>query len=337
MVLIFFLALASRFPYYTEKFYSRGIYQIIRNIDLFFLRWLPFSLGDLLYIFFLLWVIFRFIHFQSRNKIIFIEKILWRIVWIFYFSWGLNYFRIPVSSRQSLNLMPAENKTIAIITENIIDSLNHLHLELQPDTASKVHMPRFSIMKKKAEWLYRQQAHKYPYLYMPYYVIKPSMLSYIVSYAGISGYFNPFTHEAQYNQFYPLSFRPHIILHELAHQIGYAYENEAEYIAWQTAIENGDNLFRYAAHLNALTYFLNYWYVTDKKQWKNFQKRLLPAIQNTLADVQKFQKKYYISIDLSRPYHYYLKINQKGKGQESYSELMLYIIAYYQKHHYLKK
>jgi len=336
LVLVFLVALAARFPYFVEKFYSRGIYVIIRNIDLFFLRWLPFSAGDLLYLLFPFWMIYRLARLPKNNKAPFVEKIIWNAVWIFYLSWGLNYYRLPVASRQSLELNGSSQTEIAFVTESLIDSLNRLHLALQPDTNKIIPLPTTADMKRNAALLYRNQAERYPYLYQPYYVIKPSLISRAVSYLGVTGYFNPYTHEAQYNRLYPVAFRPHILLHELAHQTGYAYENEAEYLAWQTAVENNDKIFRYSAHLNALEYFLQYWHHADTSRWKEYKNRLFPGIRQSFDEARRFQEKYRLKVDLSRPYHYFLKINQKGKGTESYSELMLYITAYYRKHHYIR-
>jgi len=332
LVLFFILALAARFPYFIEKFFSRGLYVIFRNIDLFFLRWVPFSAGDVLYFLFPFWWLYklwRLPGWQARLK--FSEKILWNAVWIFYLSWGLNYFRIPVHEKQNLDLSPPVSDELLLLTRQITDSINTLHLALADGPAATVPSRPDDSIRQAAARLYYRQCVVYPELYQPYYVLKPSLFSRAVSYAQISGYFNPFTHEAQYNRLYPALFRSHIFLHELAHQTGIAYENEAEYTAWQIAVENGDAYFRYSAYLNALEYLLQFWHHKNPAVETYFVESLHPGIILTLNEAEQFRQRYALETDLLRPYDYFLKINQQGKGTESYGELILYILAYYRK------
>ena len=50
---------------------------------------------------------------------------------------------------------------------------------------------------------------------------KPSLFSYIGNYLGYTGYYNPFTGEAQVNTTVPLFIQPFTTCHEMGHQLGY--------------------------------------------------------------------------------------------------------------------
>jgi len=320
----------SAHPEQTEKFYSRGLYVLLRNIDLFFLRFVPFSAGDVLYAAFPLWFFRKILKLETATRRFrFMEKTLWYIVWIFYLSWGLNYYRIPYYASEELSPSALSPSVARKITVSLIDSVKHYRPHSISDSSSNIFALKH--LRAKAAELYRRQSEKRPALYQPRYVVKPSLFSQVVSYPGVSGYFNPFTHEAQINMLYPEVFRPHVILHELAHQIGYAREDEAEFLAWQTATENSDSLFKYASHLTALQYFLRYWKRRDSVLRKKFYRSLPPEIQNDLRKENEFIRQYNLPVNLLRPYDYYLKLHQRGKGLESYDELMLYIAAYFQK------
>jgi Zn-dependent peptidase ImmA (M78 family) len=49
---------------------------------------------------------------------------------------------------------------------------------------------------------------------------------------GILGYYNPFTAESQYNPNIPATQLPFTLAHEMSHQLGYAREQEASFIAY---------------------------------------------------------------------------------------------------------
>jgi len=58
--------------------------------------------------------------------------------------------------------------------------------------------------------------------------LKKSMLSLPLTYMGFSGYLNPLTNEAQVDYLIPKFKLPTTAAHEIAHQLGYAAENEAQ-------------------------------------------------------------------------------------------------------------
>ena len=70
-----------------------------------------------------------------------------------------------------------------------------------------------------------------------------------MNYSGILGYYNPFTTEAQYNQNLPSTYIPFTLAHESSHQLGFAREQEANFIGY-IICENSKNLeLQYSAYL----------------------------------------------------------------------------------------
>ena len=63
------------------------------------------------------------------------------------------------------------------------------------------------------------------------------MYSLPLSYMGYAGYLNPFTLESQVNSKIPTLNLITTLLHETAHQMGYASEKEANFIAYYSAIK----------------------------------------------------------------------------------------------------
>lgn len=87
--------------------------------------------------------------------------------------------------------------------------------------------------------------------------IKPSLFKGIMSYTGILGYYNPFTAEAQYNAELPSTYLPFTFAHESAHQLGYAREQEANFIAYLVGKHSGNKELNYSTSYFVLKSLLN--------------------------------------------------------------------------------
>src|SRR5207237_4159011 len=83
---------------------------------------------------------------------------------------------------------------------------------------------------------------------------KEVVLSPLMSYLGIAGIFIPFTGEANVNATLPDCEIPFTACHELAHQRGYAREDEANYIAYRACRAHPDRDFRYSGPFRAALY-----------------------------------------------------------------------------------
>ncbi len=338
VLLILALAMVRHTPGLVERIYATGIYRIIRTFDLFFLQWVPFSVGDVLYVVAPVWAVvyvwrlYRKTHSWKRIMLTVSRGIRLVILW-FYLLWGLNYFREPLYRQWKWEIRSPDSAELRLLALREIDSLNRLHCLLQPVDSLPVDLKRsWNELQYAAAKIYRQNARVRPRLSESFYVVKPSLLARPVSRLGTLGYLNPFTHESQVNTLYPKVFLPHIILHELSHQIGYAYENEAEFIAFWEAVEAGDTDFRYSAHLTAASYLLGYWKARDSLQFEKMKQKLLPGVWAEYRKARRFAEQYRMPVDLSFLYDWYLRTNQQGKGMVSYGEMVLYLHTYYKEH-----
>jgi hypothetical protein len=87
--------------------------------------------------------------------------------------------------------------------------------------------------------------------------IKPSLYGKVMNFSGILGYYNPFTAEAQYNRELPSSYLPFTIAHESAHQLGYAREQEANFIGFLLGSSSADLEIQYSTAYFTLKSLLN--------------------------------------------------------------------------------
>ena len=75
-----------------------------------------------------------------------------------------------------------------------------------------------------------------------------------MSYTHITGVYTFFTGEANLNTNFPDYTLPFTAAHELAHQRGFAREDEANFIAFLVCISSDDDYVRYSGYLNLYEY-----------------------------------------------------------------------------------
>jgi hypothetical protein len=333
IITIYLIKIAGIFPGFIEMVYARNIYPVIAVINRWLARFFPFSIGDLIYFWGIAYLIFQFIrlliHFKKPGKqFIVISNFLLKTVWIFYLSWGLNYFRQPLSEILHLQETNYTMEQLQSVTDSLIARSNRLQIQLSGNDTLPVRVPYAleRILNKAPEGYKAIEnilgiSYKVPCL-------KTSLFSKQISYMHVSGYLNPFTGEAQINKFYPKVFLPDIVSHEIAHQLGFAPENEANFLGYLASIHHNDLFFNYAGNIDALYYFLVELKKADKNVFTAYVKKINKGILKNFKEGNEFNKKYRFPIDFSTGYDTYLKLNKQTSGIRSYNEMVKLVIAY---------
>lgn len=246
--------------YFWRNFYFDHFYPHIAYFLRLFTQFIGFSIGDLLYgylLFSLLQKMYQL--FRSKFKRFWelffqlIETSNWLLI-LFYLLWGLNYNRPSIGEKLGLN-ENVENRDIEKELDKQIKHLNKLHLKLAVSKDSAVDFPEDrSVFVKDISESYIQVSDKLGFLPYRRPSVKSSLFSLPLSYFGFSGYLNPFTGEAQYNNRSPDSAIPLIISHEIAHQIGIAAENDANLLGIYNGLKSPNLYAQYSSMLSLFQY-----------------------------------------------------------------------------------
>jgi len=150
---------------------------------------------------------------------------------------------------------------------------------------------------------------------------------------GYSGYFNPFSAEAQINTSMPDFILPFVTCHEIAHQLGYAKENEASFIAFLAAKNSNDSALRYSTYIQMFLYANGEFRRSDSALFRKNLQALAEPIKKDIDDYRKFLNKYQSPLDqfVTAFYEHYLHVNQQPEGHKSYNKVILWLLAYDQK------
>ena len=327
-------------PDFVEQYYSRGFYPVLSKVLNASFRWIPFSFGDLLYLvaisYILRWLV---INWKKRRE----HPIAWSLevlsfvsvlYFVFHLCWGLNYYRSPLEHSMGLNTQYSTEKLITITTQLAIKT-NALQLGITNDSLTKVNTPyAFKELTRLSQIGYTELETKYPIFEHPGQNVKKSIYSTPLTYMGFAGYLNPFSLEAQVNSVMPKNSMLTTIAHEQAHQLGYAAENEANFIGFLACIHTDNPYFNYAGYAFALRYCLQELRRRDNEAYTELLNALHPGILKDFRESSKFWKAYNNPLEplIKRIYSHFLKANNQEKGIESYSYVVALLVDYLHKH-----
>ncbi len=336
------LKIASVSPAFVERYYTNGVYPVISRTLRFTFGWLPFSMGDVLYFAAGAWLIFkaaRFVRSAFRPGL----KRIWKkallkgaavslsIYIVFNLFWGLNYSRQGIAWQLALEVKPYGLNDARRLTGVLLNKLNRTAATV--DTQARLQFAGGKPVFQKAIAAYGTAAARLPFLSYKNPSIKASLYSRVGHYFGFTGYYNPFTAEAQLKWNIPPFLKPFVTCHEMAHQLGYAKENEANFVAFLAARTSGDVNMRYALYYNLYRYALREVYSRDTALAAHFQTLLAPRVVRDNNELKAYFESTENAVEpyIMFLYDRYLKLNQQQAGVETYNEVVALLIAYAKK------
>ena len=253
------------------------------------------------------------------------------IYFCFHLFWGLNYYRLPL--HRTLKIKNSyTTEELVLLTETLIKRSNEVHRELVKNDSLKVpyKFKKTELLKKTIEG-FDFLSEEYPKLTYNGKSLKPSLYSIPLTYMGFNGYLNPLTNEAQVNTQIIKYKIPTTASHEIGHQLGFAKENEANFIACLATINHSDPHFRYSGLTFALRYCLNELYIRDCNKAEALLKTINPGIFENYKEVREFWLRHQNPFEPIFQYTYngFLKANNQQDGMKSYSYVVALLVNYF--------
>lgn len=325
------------FPKFIERFYSNGLYIKISHFSRIVLGKIPFSIGDCIYSILILFLI-RWI-WKTRKT----WKLQWKdnllkalsVVSVFYFFfhllWAFNYYREPLFEKMEIKREYTDAEFLAF-TKRLIVKTNEVQFAITKNDTAKIVFPYSQ--KESFQMIlngYDNLAKEHPYFKYKILSVKKSLFSTPLTYMGFGGYLNPFTNEAQINDLLPMYNFPQTTAHEMAHQIGFASENECNFIGVLASLKNDNLYYQYAGYSFTLHYCLGIWKYKNEKVFNQLKKSVHIGILKNYKESEDFHKKYNTFLDEGFYFLYdnFLKSNNQKDGMDSYSKFLDLMVNYY--------
>lgn len=330
----------SQFPQWVEQNYSNRLFLGISNLRCYLFGKLGFSFGDVLYGIAFLVLIYMFI----RVFVVLVQqKITMKGIWVstkylyltclavylmFNIFWGLNYNRMGISSQLGMNLKGYQVKDLISLNAMLVEKTNLSKKAIVDNHIKYPSNESLFIQTKKA---YDVVSDSFNFLTYNNLAIKKSIWGWLGNYWGFTGYYNPFTGEAQLNTTVPKFLLPFAACHEVAHQLGYAKEKEANFVSYLVAKKYNDSLFLYSAYLDLFFYANRNLYSQDSISAKQYRELLSTDVKKDIDELVQFNNTHrnFMEPLISRFYDLFLRSNQQPEGIMSYDEVTLYLMAYW--------
>lgn len=338
------------FPRFTEYVFAR----IVFRITTFPVEWiasvLPFSLTETVVVLCIpatltlltLWII-RII--RSKTKKQTIEKGVRFTAWclslallIFMLNDGANFSRLSVSELLKLPDKQYTADELYILTSDLAIKASAARTKLKEDeNGYAVLSVSQSELLLLADDCYDSLKQEYPFLVTAVWRVKPVILSRAWSYTGYTGVYCPWLPEASINVDVPDCDLGHTAAHEIAHTIGFAKENECNFLGWLACSKSGQIDYEYSGHLQAFIYCSNALYDADRELWKKAYENCSDGVIRDLKQRREYWKQFEGEVmESSQSFNdTFIKVNGVESGVLSYDEMVELMLKYYDKNNLL--
>lgn len=250
---------------------------------------------------------------------------------VFLLLWGYNYRRHSLAADMGLDVKSYNTGQLYKLADTLLLQVNTQKAALGDTLGLVAPDPDSAMLFSRVEFAYKQATTQWPSLRYRSPCIKSSLYGKWLNYMGVTGYLNPFTNEAQVNTTTPQFMQPFTTCHEVAHQLGYAPEESANFVGYLVADNTGDPRFRYAANFEMFLYSTSQLSRRDTALAKEIWSRAVPGVKADYKAMVNFYKAYRGPLDdySGMIYDQYLKANKQEKGIYSYSEVVGWLMAYF--------
>ncbi len=332
-----------------EKYYSNGFYKVLAQVISTITGIFPFSTAEFALLALVLLVpVFLIITAKkiiaekgAKSRLMVLLAALLNVAAAFsvaYFvlvtMWTMNYNRLPFADIAGLKTEKATVSDLAEVCEYLAQQANMLREQVTEDENGLMTVEGgYTSVFSRAVKGYEAASSDFPELKGSYGRPKPVILSRLMSYTGIEGVYCPFTAEANVNINIPLSSLPATTCHEMAHQRGFAREDEANFIAYLTCSLHPDPDFQYSGTLLALIHSMNALYRHNRSEYGRIVKQYSPGVLRDLRNEILYWEQYEGPVEeiSNKVNDAYLKANKQQEGVHSYGRMVDLLIASYKK------
>lgn len=344
LVLVLLIWLLQQFPGIIETYYAQGIYPYIGWMLRVLFGWLPFSVGDVLIAVLIIVAVTAVVKAMRKKKYYtgklgwlrhLLQQLLKWMLWsyiLFECIWGLNYYR--KGSAYLLQLQPDVYTTADVDT--LLNTVNARLHSLSKDsvvirqslTQDRLHL------NEMVTAAYTNASQQYGWLALHRTSLKPNLLGPLQSYTGYGGYLFPFTGEAQVNFHAPAFTLPFTVSHEMAHQLGFGSESEANLIGYLAGRQSASALLQYSTYAEMHDYAVSDMWVRDSVLAKQRYKEVPYMLQQHRKEMRQWVQahKHPAQQWLNWMYERYLWSNNQPQGLQSYNRVVAWLIAYGKKY-----
>ena len=308
------------FPRFTEYIIARGLFRVIAFPYEWLMSVIPFSVTEIVVVLaipaivalIVVWIVKLIKKPNSKQTA---ERGIRFVAWCLSIAWLLY-----------------------ILTSDLAEKATKAREELPEDEKGCA-----ALSVKRSEFLkltddcYKNLRKEYPFLKTSTWRVKSVMLSHWWSYTGTTGVYCPWLGEANVNTDIPIAELGHTAAHEVAHTMGFAKENECNFLGWIACSVSDLPDYEYSGHLQAYIYCSNALYKADKELWEMAYQKLSHSVLRDLKNQSEYWDSFEGEVmESSQEFNdAFIKANGVESGVLSYNQMVELMLRYYDKQNLL--
>ena len=302
---------------------------------------LPFSLGEWLYALVIggvmLYILFELSRITLPGRGARLRRLAVRLLALaldvyalFCLLWGVYYYGDDFLARSGLSAGAVPAEELELVTLYFADRVNAWSGLVPRDASGLCRTDRQAVLSR-SQALFRNVERRFPCLAGPEVPVKGMFFSRFMSAIDFTGFFCPFTAEANVNLDFPEALFAVTVAHELSHQRGVAKEQEANFVAVLASLESGDADFCYSAALLAYVHLSNALGETDPAAQQMIYEGLADEAKADLRASHDYWARFETPVQTvaDTVYEGFLQSYEQTLGMRSYGACVDLLVAYY--------
>lgn len=249
---------------------------------------------------------------------------------LFCVMWGVYYYSDDFQTKSGIPADAISVQDLKLVTQYFADLAGEYSSQVKRDAYGVYCEDREAILERSDE-VYENAEKLFPCLEGPEVHAKGIRFSILMSYTDYTGFFFPFTGEANVNIHYPPCTLAATVAHELAHQRGVAKEQEANFCAVLSSLTYGDPDYCYSACYMAYIYLSNALYKVDYDSWLEIREGLGDGIKADIVNNRKYWQQFETPVQTvaNDIYEQFLQSYSQELGLQSYGACVDLLVNYY--------
>lgn len=252
-------------------------------------------------------------------------------VWAgFCLMWGVNYHTDTFQDRSGVTARQGTVEELTALTAYFAEGVSRTASEVPRDENGLFAGDR-RIILDRAVTVYESGWERFPSLRIRSVRPKEFVCSEAMSAMDFTGFYWPFTGEANVNMDSPAAFLPSTVIHEMAHQRQIASEQECNFVAIAVCLGSDDPLYQYSGWLMGYVHVSNALYRADREAWQRFRESLPETVRRDIQSNNDYWNNVHTSFtDASQSvYDSFIKVNGDSHGVQSYGMVVDLLLTYY--------
>lgn len=244
--------------------------------------------------------------------------------------WGLVYYGPTFEQQADIAARPVSVDDLEYTMRWFRDRINET-APLVEHAAPGVLTGDTDAVFRAAGPLYDALEDTYPFLGSSAVRPKQMAFSRVMSWINFTGFFFPFTGEANLNVDSPECLLPATIAHELAHVRGIAPEQTANFVAILACDTCGDAMYAYSGYLLGYIHLSNALYSASYDRWLEVAQGLCETASDDLRANNAYWRQFDspVSEAADSAYSGFLQSYDQEMGSRSYGAVVDLLVAYY--------